>query len=225
MLINKRLKAVSDLVNDNCSFIDIGCDHAFLDIYLATRKDKNFKKIVASDSKEGPLKQAEKNIKQKKLYNKIELRLGNGLDVYTNDIDTVIISGMGGRNMIGIFKNHLPYLKTINTIILSPNNYQMDVKKFLTKQGYIIDEEILVKENKFIYQAIRFVKGKKKYSKKEYFFGPILLEKKDELFLEYYKKEVKTREILLDVLPKSYYMKRYQIKKELKLLGEELINY
>lgn len=222
MFINKRLKAVSDLVKDGSSFIDIGCDHAFLDIYLATRKDRSFKKIVASDSKEGPLKQAEKNVRQRKLAKQIELRLGNGLDVYTSDIDTVVISGMGGRNMIGIFKNHLSYLKTINTIIVSPNNYQMDVKKFLTKNGYIIDEEILVKENKFIYQAIRFVKGKKKYSKKEFFFGPILLTKKDDLFFEYYNREKKSREILLDVLPKNYRLRRYQIKKELKVLGEEL---
>lgn len=222
MLVNKRLKAVSDLVLEDSSFIDIGCDHAFLDIYLATRKDKKYKKIVASDSKEGPLKQAEKNIKQKKLTNIIELRLGNGLDVYSNDIDTVVISGMGGRNMIGIFKNNLSCLKTINTIILSPNNYQMDVKKFLTKSGYKIDEEILVKEGKFIYQVIRFIKGKKHYNKKDYFFGPILLNKKEQLFYEYYKREQKTREILLDILPKTYYVKRFQLKKELKLLEEEL---
>lgn len=222
MIINKRLKAVGDLVLENSSFIDIGCDHALLDIYLATKKDKKYKKIVASDSKEGPLKQAEKNIKQNNLTNNIELRLGNGLDIYTDDIDTIIISGMGGRNMIGIFKNNLSCLKTIDTIILSPNNYQIDVKKFLTKSGYKIDNEVLVKENKFIYQVLRFTKGKKHYNKKEYFFGPILLNKKDKLFYEYYKREQKSRKILLDILPKNYYLKRFQIKKELKLLKEEL---
>ena len=222
MLINKRLKEVSELIPNNNSFIDIGCDHAMLDIYLATNKEKNFKKIVASDKNEGPLKQASKNIKQKHLQDKIELRLGSGLDVYTPDINTVVISGMGGRNMIGIFKNNMDKLKAIDCIVLSPNNYQSDVKKFLTKTGFIIDEEVLVKENKFIYQIIRFIKGKKRYTKKEYFFGPKLLTKKDKLFYEYYNREQKSREILLDILPKNYYLKRFQIKKEIKLLQEEL---
>ena len=42
---------------------------------------------------------------REKLEGKIEVRLGNGLDTYTKDINTIIISGMGGRNIIGIFKN------------------------------------------------------------------------------------------------------------------------
>ena len=42
---------------------------------------------------------------------------GEVLSRLTNDIDTVIISGMGGRNMIGIFKKHEEYLKNIKTII------------------------------------------------------------------------------------------------------------
>ena len=48
---------------------------------------------------------------------------------------------MGGRNIIGIFKNNMKYLKNIETIILSPNNYQIDVKKFLCKNGFYIDDE------------------------------------------------------------------------------------
>ena len=63
---------------------------------------------------------------------------------------------MGGRNMIGIFKKNLEYLKTIETIILSPNNYQSDVKKFLVKMGYFIKDEVFIKEGKFIYQILKF---------------------------------------------------------------------
>ena len=96
MIVNKRLKEVSKLVDDGSSILDVGCDHAFLDIFLAQDKTKKLKKIVASDNKGGPLEQAKNNILQHKLSELIELRLGNGLDVYTSDIDTVIISGMGG---------------------------------------------------------------------------------------------------------------------------------
>lgn len=222
MIVNKRLQEVGRLVDDNSSFLDIGCDHAFLDIYLAQDKKRTFSKIVASDNKEGPLEQAKNNINQHKLSKKIELRLGNGLDVYTSDIDTVIISGMGGRNIIGILKSHPEYFKTIDTFILSPNNYQTDVRTYLVKNGYYIDQESLIKDGKYIYQILKFKKGKKKYSKKELFFGPYLLEHKDANFKNYYSREKKSREIILTLLPKGFTMKKIKLKKEIKLIQDVL---
>lgn len=221
-MIGNKLKCVGDLVDKSSSIIDVGCDHAHLDIYLARKKDLNLKKIIASDNKEGPLQQAKKNLKTYRLQNKIKLKLGDGLDAYEEDIDTVIISGMGGRNMIGIFKNHLDYFKSIKTIIISPNNYQVDIKKFLVKNGYEIKEEYLVKEGKYIYQVIKFIKGKIKYSRKEYFFGPILLAKKGNLFDEYYKRELKSRETLIQILPSKYYYKKWKLKREIKILKENI---
>ena len=220
MKINDRLKTIGDLADANSFCLDVGCDHAFLDIYLVKRGDNI--KAIASDVAEGPLEQAKKNIKAEKLENEIETRLGNGLDTYSDDVDTVIISGMGGRNMIGIFKNNLDVLKKINTIILSPNNYQEDVKRFLVNNGFYIDNEVMVKDKKFIYQIIKFYKGKKKYSKKEYFFGPIFLRKKDKLFMEYYERELKSREILIDLLPKNFVWKKFITKLEIKMIKEEL---
>ena len=109
MKINDRLKTIGDLADANSFCLDVGCDHAFLDIYLVKRGDNI--NAVASDIAEGPLDQARKNIKAEKLDEKIEVRLGNGLDTYSSEVDTVIISGMGGRNMIGIFKNNLKVLR------------------------------------------------------------------------------------------------------------------
>lgn len=220
MKINNRLKQIGDLVDANSFCLDVGCDHALLDIYLV-KKNKNIK-AVASDIAEGPLNSAKENIKREHLEDKIETRLGNGLDTYSSDIDTVIISGMGGRNMIGIFKNNLNITRKLDTIIISPNNYQEDVKRFLVKCGFYIDDELLVKEGKFIYQIIKFKKGKKKYSKVQYFFGPILLEKKGKLFNDYYSRELKSREILINMLPKNYRLKKYFIKREIKLIKEVL---
>ena len=220
MRINDRLKTIGDLAPANSFCLDVGCDHAFLDIYLV-RKNKGIK-AIASDVLEGPLNQAKQNIKREGLENEIETRLGDGLDTYSSEVDTVIISGMGGRNMIGIFKNNLKVLKEIDTIIVSPNNYQEDVKRFLCKNGFMIDDEKMVKDKKFIYQIIKFVRGKRKYSRKEYFFGPIFLNKKDNLFKEYYTRELKSREILVDVLPRNYRLKKFITKREIKMLKKEL---
>lgn len=220
MKINDRLKHIGDLVETNSFCLDVGCDHAFLDIYLV-KQNKNIK-AIASDIAEGPVKQAKENIKREGLEDKIEVRLGNGLDTYSDEVDTIIISGMGGRNMIGIFKNNMKVLKQINTIIISPNNYQIDVKKFLTRHGFYIDDEELVKDKKFIYQIIKFKRGKRLYSRKEYFFGPVLLKKKGKLFEEYYKREKVSREILISILPKNYRYKKFITKREIKMIEKEL---
>ena len=220
MKINQRLKTIGDLVEANSFCLDVGCDHALLDIYLV-KQNKNIK-TIASDIKKGPLEHAKENIIKEKLENEIETKLGPGLKTYTEKVDTIIISGMGGRNIIGILKEDKNVLKKIKTIILSPNNYQEDVKKYLCKNGFYIENEEFVKDNKIIYQIIIFKKGKRKYTKKEYFFGPVFLLKKGPLFREYYERELKQREILISMLPKKYKYKRYIIKKEIKMIENEI---
>ena len=220
MKINDRLKKIGDLVEANSFCLDVGCDHALLDIYLVSKK-KNIQ-AVASDIAEGPLEQAKNNIKRERLEDKIETRLGSGLKTYTDEINTVIISGMGGRNIIGICKEDLKILKKIDTLIISPNNYQEDVKRFLTKNGFYIENEEFVKDKRFIYQIIIFKRGKKKYTKKDYFFGPVFLIKKGPLFREYYLRELKSREILKTMLPNNYKIKKYKLNKEIQMIKNEI---
>ena len=166
MKINNRLKKIGDLVDTNSLILDIGCDHALLDIYLV--KKRNFKKVIASDILKGPLESAKANIKREKVEKNIELRLGDGLSVYTNDIDTVVLSGMGGRTIIGMFKYNLNLIKNIETIILSPNNYQSDVRKFFISIGYKIVDEYLIEEKNIVYTIIKLKKGKQRLNKNNY---------------------------------------------------------
>ena len=220
MKINARLKKIGDLVEANSFCLDIGCDHALLDIYLVNQ-NKNIK-AIASDIASGPIEQAKQNIKREHLENEIEVRLGDGLSTYSEEVNTAIISGMGGRTIIGICKNNYKIFKKIDTYILSPNNYQEDVKRFMCKNGYYIENEEFVKDKKFIYQILIFKKGKRKYTKKDYFFGPVFIEKKGPLFREYYERELKSREILLQILPKNFKIKRFQIKNEIKMIKSEI---
>ena len=220
MKINARLKKIGDLVEANSFCLDVGCDHALLDIYLVNQK-KNIK-AIASDIAEGPVEQARQNIKREHLEKEIEVRLGDGLSTYSEEVNTAIISGMGGRTIIGICKNNLKIFKKIDTYILSPNNYQEDVKRFMCKNGYYVENEEFVKDKKFIYQILIFKKGKRKYTKKDYFFGPVFLIKKGPLFREYYEREMKSREILLQILPKNFRLKRFQIKNEIKMIKNEI---
>ena len=215
--ISKRLEAISSLVPINSNIIDIGCDHALLDIYLYQKKICN--KIIASDINANALNNAKENIKNNKLDNYIETRLGNGLDTLNQEdnIDTIIISGMGGHTIVGILKNNKIKLDSINTIIIQSNTKLEFLRTEVTKLNYLIEDEIMVEDNKKIYTVIKLIKGKKKYTKKELYFGPILLKKEDKIFIESAKKELQKLNIYLKLLPKDRIIDRYKIKKEIRL--------
>ncbi len=221
MKINERLKKIGDLVPLSSYPLDIGCDHALLSIYLV--KEKGIKKAIASDNKSGPLQKAKENINFYKVNDKIKLVKAEGLASYEEGIDTITISGMGGLNINKIIDNHKKLLKNINTLILSPNNYSIAVKRKLIKLGYHIINEQLVKDKNIIYQILVFTKGKKYYSYKKMFLGPILMTKKDELTKEYYKNLLDNKKKLLQSLPKSFRKKIRLTKKEIKYL-EDIIN-
>ena len=52
MKVSKRLRVIAGLIPDNSFILDIGCDHALLDIYIATTKNV---KAIASDINKKPL--------------------------------------------------------------------------------------------------------------------------------------------------------------------------
>ena len=219
-MLSKRLETVASLVDSNRSIIDVGCDHALLSIYITL--NKNPKKVIASDNKEGPLKSAKENLKKYNVEDKIILKLGDGIEPIESDIDTIIISGMGGLNIVGILKYKRNLYKNVDTIIISANTDVDFVRREITKLGYYIEEEVLVKDGNITYPIIRFKKGKKHYSKIEYILGPILLKKKDKLFIEYLTKEKNTKEKILSILPKKYIFRRVELKKELKMINKIL---
>ncbi len=222
MKINNRLKTIGDLVPLSSYPLDIGCDHALLSIYLV--REKNISKAVASDNKSGPLKTAKENVKFYKVEDKVELIKAEGLDSYKEGIDTITISGMGGLNINRILEDNKKYLKNINTLILSPNNYSLAVKRKLVKLGYYIDNEVLVKENNIIYEIYVFKKGRKYYSYKKLFLGPVLMLKKDNIIKEYYRDLLETKKDILKVLPKSFVSKIRLTKKEIKILEKIIQN-
>ena len=220
MKLNKRLECVLSLVEEECSVIDIGCDHALLSIAIVL--EKNPKKVIASDNKEGPLVSAKENIDKYKVSDKIKLKLGYGVEPIEEDIDTIIISGMGGLNTVGILKYENDKYKNVNTLILSPNTDSDFVRYEICKLGFYIEEEKLVKDNNFIYPVIRFKRGKKHYKKIEYILGPILLKRKDELFIEYLKRIKEFKVSVYEWLPKKYFLRKIKIKKELREINKIL---
>lgn len=210
-MISNRLKSIAKYVSKDDKLIDIGCDHALLDIYLI--KEKILKKVIVSDIHEGALNAGISNIKKEKLEKKIDTRLGNGLKVLSDndDIDTVLISGMGTTTILDILNNE--YLKNINKLIIQSNNDHTELRTEITKLGYkVINEEYLV-DMKKNYIIIVFERGEQKYSKNELRYGPILIHDKDYLNFEL-NQCIKIK----NFIPTNKLLLKYRLNKELRLL-------
>ncbi len=219
--ISNRLKSIGDFVNDNSNVIDVGCDHALLSIYLYLNK-KNIN-IIASDINSKPLEEARKNIKKYKLDDKIETRLSDGLKNFSsNEFDTIIISGMGGITICNILDDAKDKLSNTKNIIIQSNNHLYTVRNFITKLGFKIVNEKLVKEKNIIYTIIVFEKceRKVKYSYDELKYG--IKVKNDKLYDEFIKIELKKEINKLYNIPKRYIILRLKTKKNIKILNKIL---
>ena len=206
----KRLETIANIVPLNSNIIDIGCDHGLLDIYLCQKGISQ--KIIASDINKSALSNAIANIKKEKLERSIETRLGDGLNTIkeSDQINTAIISGMGAHTIVGILKNNLNTLKKINTIIIQSNTKNYFLRKEITKLNYLIADEKIVKDKDKIYIIIKFIQGKRKYSRRELYFGPILLKENSKLFQEYQHKELEKLLLLQKMIPKNKIIDRLE---------------
>ena len=213
--LSKRLLSIANLVDDNSKVVDIGCDHGLVSIYLAMNKQNI--SIIASDINQNALDNAIKNINKYHLEDKIKVCLSNGLDNINDEIDTIIISGMGGHTIIDILTNNQEKLNTVNNIIIQSNNDIEYVRRKIVKLGYYISKEELILDKNIYYTVILFTKGKKKYTNKEYYFGPILLKENSKIFIEKNNKEYTKLVNIKNNIPKRKLLIRLKILKELHM--------
>ena len=213
--LSPRLEAIANLVPKKAQIIDIGCDHGLLDVYLCKHNPENH--IIASDLRKTALSQATANFQKYSVTDKIEARLGSGLEVVTpSEIDTIIMSGLGTHTIVGILSTNPEKLKNVQTIIIQSNNYLPFLRKKITHLGYYIERETLVEDSKIIYTIIKFSKGKRHYTSKELFFGPCLLKENSPLFQ---KKKALDQEVLTTIynsIPSNHFKEILRISFQLR---------
>ena len=217
--LSKRLSTIANMVDKKSIVADIGCDHALLDIYLTSNNIS--KKSYACDITEGAINQAIRNIR---LYNAkhVLTRLADGLNAIKKEdkVDTVIISGLGNHTIIDILTNNNGILDNVSTLIIQSNTKVSEIRKNVTQMGYYIKDEKLVLERNIIYTIIKFSKGSRKYSKKDYLFGPILLKNRDLLFNKIIDEEVNKNNKILNRIPRTRIFKRIKIYKNIMYLNK-----
>ena len=174
---SKRLLEIAKYVDINDSVLDVGCDHAYLSIYL--KKNNSCKNVIASDISENALKFAKKNISKAKLD--INTHVSDGLKNINEFYDTVIMSGMGTNTILHI----LDYKELPNKLIISSQNELYKLRKNLNLLGYYLKEESVVIENNHYYVIMVCVKEKQRLSNKELKYG---ISNNKDYYLYLYKK-------------------------------------
>ena len=201
--IPKRMLAIANLVDNSKVLADVGCDHAYISINLLEKG--KVERIIASDLREGPLNIARDNIRLYGFEDRIETRLCAGLCGYeAGEVDTILISGMGGMLVKEILSESIDVVKMADTLILEPQSDLRVVRAYLKDIGFeIIDEDMLNEGGKY-YQIIKAVKSKERMevcedigAMAENEFGPILIKKKHPVLLEFLKKRKNHYERLL----------------------------
>ena len=158
-----RLLEIAKYVDINDSVLDVGCDHAYLSIYI--KKNNLCKNVIASDISANALEFAKKNIAKAKID--INTYVSDGLSNINEFYDTVIISGMGTNTILHI----LDYKELPNKLIISSQNELYKLRKGLNLLGYSIKEESVVYEKNHYYVIMNCIKGSQKLSNKELKYG------------------------------------------------------
>lgn len=181
MKLSRRLHTIFDMVQDNCIAADIGCDHGLLPIALV--QAGKCPHVYACDVRKGPLSRAQEAVKQCGLQNAITTKLCDGLQGLGNDIEVVIIAGMGYDTICGILTDSMKQLEHYKQIVLQCNTHVEDMRRWLHENGFTIDAEQLVKDHHY-YQMLSVHKEPCDMSEEQYLFGVYL--DQHPLFREYW---------------------------------------
>lgn len=203
------------MIPKNMPVVDIGCDHALLDIYL-TQKKTNI--CTASDVKISVLTHAYLNIKKYHLEDKIAIVKSNGLEaiqLLPNSI--VVIAGMGTSTILSILENKK--IDSCSYLIIQTNNEWDRLRKEISLKGFSLDQEKVVIEHGKYYVIMRWKKGMVRYTAKQCFLGPLLMKEKNDLYFSYLFHRYQS---IYQKIPFHKWKKRHYIAKRIKWIQKEL---
>lgn len=192
--LSKRLNEVAKYVKKEARVADIGSDHAYLPCALVEQGTISF--AVAGEVVKGPFERAQQEVRSRGLEEKIEVRLGDGLEVVQKEdkINTVTICGMGGLLIRDILQRGKKQGKIDGSeaLILQPNVGEEALRSYLKEISYRIVDERIIEENKKIYEIIVAEPSDERvnYSAEELRYGPFLIKEKSDLFKKKWAQEI-----------------------------------
>ncbi|WP_202711122.1 tRNA (adenine(22)-N(1))-methyltransferase [Sporosalibacterium faouarense] len=223
MKLTPRLQAIADFIEKGSKIADIGTDHGYIPVYLV--KNRICPMAIAADINEGPLNNAVDYIDKNNLSDKIEARLGSGLEILKEaEVDTAIIAGMGGLLIRDILEEDIKITRSIDRFILQPMVASDELRRYLYNNGYRITDEKLAREKDRFYEIMVVEHGEETIDREIYYeVGKKLVEKKDKLLKEFIDKKLYTTEKILKSLENRESIESNEKYEELKKRHNDLL--
>lgn len=187
--VSERLQKIATFIPEGSTFADIGSDHAYLPCYVCMKDP--LAHGIAGEVSRGPFSNAKETVQHYQLKDRVDVRLGDGLSVIDEQLDTVIIAGMGGSLIAQIIEDGKAKLRHINRFILQPNTNAAVVRKTLLKHQFALVQEEIIEENHHIYEVLVAeqdstvcVYTPDEDIEKQLMFGPLLMQEKSEIFMK-----------------------------------------
>lgn len=182
-MLSKRLHAVYKLIEEGSIISDVGTDHAKLPCFVVSSGLSS--KAYAIDIKEGPLLQALKTIESQTLQDKVIPILSDGISHLPSDCNAVTICGLGWLTCEDILMNDIQSLYKMDYVIVQLNKDYHLLRKWISDHHFtIVDEEIVYDGHYYI--IIKFnTDYHESYSDLQILLGPVLMQKRTPLFIEY----------------------------------------
>ena len=179
---NKRIEAISQLIDNDESVIDIGCDHGYVTAELIL-EDKA-KMVVATEKSEQCLNKAIILANTINIAPFISFRQGDGFGPITkyDKIDCAVIAGMGGEEIIQILQNKP---RRLFDFVLQPMKDTVKLREYLLQNHFKIEVDKLVKDGDKFYNVIKTTHGRDRMSDIEVFFGRTNFTDNYQVFYEY----------------------------------------
>jgi len=229
MKLSQRLVHVADFLPKGANFADIGSDHAYLPCYICLRDETA--KAIAGEVNQGPYESAKKNVRKYGLENRIDVRLGDGLEVLQHEeVNQLVIAGMGGALIASILEKGKENLTNVKQIIVQPNIDARQVRLWLKNNHFILTDERILDEKGHIYEILVADRDSNspytaELTERQLLFGPYLLENKNDVFYKkWYDEEEKLSAVIKQVKQATDpdEEKIRQFTKELAWIKEEL---
>lgn len=203
--LSKRLQAVVDLVTKGGCVADIGCDHAYISIYMVEQNIAS--KVIAMDVNKGPLERAKHNIKKSHFEQQIETRLSDGIkELESGEVNTLLIAGMGGGLIQRILSGNKEVLEQVKELVLQPQSEIRDTRLFVEQLGFeIVKENMLIEDGKYytMLKAVRTEQSAKMEREVFYRYGKYLLEHKNIILKKFLEKEQEKLQMIAQKLKEN----------------------
>ncbi|MFD1363033.1 tRNA (adenine(22)-N(1))-methyltransferase [Lentibacillus salinarum] len=202
--LSRRLTNVASFIPKGARFADIGSDHAYLPCYVCLHDEEA--EGIAGEVNEGPFQSAQDTVNRYDLSNRVDVRLGDGLDVIENgEIDLVVVAGMGGSLIKTILDEGQARLSRVKRIVVQPNIDEPGLRYWLQWHGYTITDEGMVEENGHIYEIIAADKDStgQELTERQLLFGPIILNQRPDPFYRKWRREYVKRRRIIDQMTQA----------------------